>query len=225
MAIADPRSYCSGLVNDLKKLWPDNHTINIVCHGHSVPAGYFASGVVDTFNAYPHLFHKGLKERFPLAVINVIVTAIGGEASSEGAKRFDKDVLSHQPSLVTIDYALNDRRLGLKEAEKSWRLMIESAMQNDVKLILMTPTADQSQISGTPELWTQLQEQAAQIRRLASYYEVGLVDSLAVYERYVESGGELTDLLSWPNHPNRKGHDLVALELLRWFPITYDIFK
>ncbi|MEK5235702.1 hypothetical protein NST99_08380 [Paenibacillus sp. FSL L8-0470] len=30
-------------------------TLNIVCHGHSVPSGYFATPIVDTFHAYPHL--------------------------------------------------------------------------------------------------------------------------------------------------------------------------
>lgn len=223
MAVADTRSYCTELVKDLNIPWPDNHTINIICHGHSVPAGYFASGVVDTFNAYPHLFHKGLKEKFPLAVINVIVTAIGGEVSSEGAQRFEKDVLCHQPSLVTIDYGLNDRGIGPESAEKSWRLMIETAKRNDSKVILMTPTADMSQASGLDEQWTLLQRHATLIRLLAMEYEVGLADSLAAYERYVDSGGSLSDLLSWPNHPNRKGHEIVAVELLRWFPLLYDL--
>lgn len=222
MAVANPNSYCSELIKDLKIPWPDNHTINIVCHGHSVPAGYFASAVVDTFNAYPHLFHRGLKEKFPLAVINVIVTAIGGEESSGGAERFERDVLSHQPSLITIDYGLNDRRIGHELSEKSWRSMIEMAKRNNSKIILLTPTADMSRESGLEDYWTLLQRHAALIRLLASEYEVGLADSLAAYERYVELGGSLTDLLSWPNHPNRKGHEIVALELLRWFPLTYD---
>lgn len=40
---------------------------------------------VQTFDADPHLLHVGLKDRFPLAVINVIVTAIGGESSESGS--------------------------------------------------------------------------------------------------------------------------------------------
>ena len=64
-----------------------------------------------------------------------------------------------------------------------------------------------------------LQNSDEQIRRLASEYEVGVVDSFALFENYVNSGGDLFDLLSWANHPNRKGHQLVADELLRWFPV------
>ena len=51
VAIADRMSYLADVVNDLKRQWPDNSLVNIVCHGHSVPAGYFATPVVDTFNA------------------------------------------------------------------------------------------------------------------------------------------------------------------------------
>jgi hypothetical protein len=63
-----------------------------------------------------------------------------------------------------------------------------------------------------------LQAHAGQIRELAAKYSVGLVDSLTAFEEYVEAGGDLTDLLSWSNHPNRAGHELVAKALLRYFP-------
>jgi len=90
MAIADKKTRLAGLSNLLRKPWPENRTVNIVFHGHSVPSGYFATPHVDTFNAYPHIVHQKLKERFPFVVINVIVTAIGGENSVSGAKRVFK---------------------------------------------------------------------------------------------------------------------------------------
>src|SRR5260221_10541319 len=82
------RPYLADIVTELHRQWPNNRAIQVVCHGHSVPAGYFATPVVDTFNAYPHLLHRGLKERFPFAVVNVIVTAIGGETATPGAGPF-----------------------------------------------------------------------------------------------------------------------------------------
>ena len=121
---ADAKTYLREVSSELRKQWPATRAVNIVCHGHSVPAGYFKTPVVDTFNAYPHLLHKKLKERFPYAVCNVIVTAIGGEASDTGARRFEKDVLAHKPDVVLVDYALNDRRLGLEKAKAAWTSMI-----------------------------------------------------------------------------------------------------
>ncbi len=220
MPVADRRNYLSDLVEILKTHWPQNRTVNIVCHGHSVPSGYFATPMVDTFNAYPHLLHRSLKHRFPFAVINVIVTAIGGEHSESGAERFESEVLCHRPDVITIDYALNDRGIGLEKAKVAWNHMIEKAIAQGVKLLLLTPTADLTQrADASEEEKRDLQSHAQQIRRLAAEYEVGLVDSLDAFEKYQENSGDLSDLLSWINHPNRNGHEVVARELLRWFTI------
>jgi acyl-CoA thioesterase I len=216
MGIADSKTYLQDIIDNLKTQWPDNRLVNVVCHGHSVPAGYFATPMVDTFNAYPHLVHVGLKNLFPFGVINVIVTAIGGETSLAGAERFEREALCHRPDVLTIDYALNDRSVGLSEAEKAWRSMVEKALAGGIKVILMTPTPDIGESKSTGV--TELRHHAEQIRRLADEYGTGLVDSLAAFDDYVKRGGNLGDLLSWANHPNRKGHELVAKEILRWFP-------
>jgi hypothetical protein len=200
----------------LSRQWPSNRTVTIVCHGHSVPAGYFRTPVVDSFNAYPHLLHKGLKERYPYAVLNVIVTAIGGENAESGAKRFGRDVLALRPDLVTIDYALNDRGIGLARAEVAWRAMITNAIQHDVKVILLTPTPDLTAKLDDPA--DPLNQHAEQIRKLAREYGVGLVDSLAAFKAYAAAHGKFDALMSQSNHPNRQGHELVAAKLLKWFP-------
>jgi hypothetical protein len=114
--MADPAQYLLDLVHAALGTWPDNRTLMIACHRHSVPAGSFATPLVDTFAAYPHLWHRRLKERFPWAIFNVVTTAIGGEDAESGAARFSSDVLALRPDLINIDYGLNDRSLGLQRA-------------------------------------------------------------------------------------------------------------
>ncbi len=211
-----PSTYLADLTALLRTQWPGNRTVTIVCHGHSVPAGYFATPLVDTFRAYPHRLHRGLKRRFPWAVINVIVTAIGGETSEPGAQRFARDVLALHPDLVTIDYALNDRGLGLAKARANWVAMLEQAGAAGVKVLLLTPTPDQRAPLDDPA--DPLQQHAAQVRQVAGEYGVGLVDSLAAFEARIQRGTQLADLMSQCNHPNAKGHALVVKELLKWFP-------
>jgi lysophospholipase L1-like esterase len=181
-----------------------------------VPSGYFATPFVNTFDSYPHLLHKLIKERFPFACINVIVTAIGGENSSAGSKRFAADVLCHKPDIITIDYSLNDRMIGLKAAKINWSKMIEEALEKSTKLILLTPSWDKSYFEQDND-WEKLVEHAKQVRELASFYGVGLSDSFAVFEEYVKKREDLVDLLSHVNHPSRKGHELIARELSKWF--------
>lgn len=218
MKRADPATYLADTVRHLRKHWPDNRTVNIVCHGHSVPAGYFATPVVDTLNAYPHLMQVGLKHRFPFAVTNVVVTAIGGEDSEAGAARLVEQVLTHRPDVLTLDYGLNDRRLGRERARRAWAFMIQTSLKAGIRVILLTPTFDMTQAPGYagPDRES-LAEHADQIRGLADEFGVGLADSFASFQTYATTGA-VSDLLSWGNHPNRLGHELVARELLRWFP-------
>jgi len=214
--LAAPDAYLKQTLIELSRDWPSNRIVNIVCHGHSVPAGYARTPEVRMLDAYPNLLHEGLCRRFPHAVVNVIVTAIGGEQSEQGAIRFERDVLSLRPDVVTIDYALNDRGIGLERAEKAWRKMIEACLAKKTPVILLTPTADMKANLDDPS--DPLNQHAAQIRRLAAEYHVALVDSLAQFHQYVHDGGQLKDLMAQGNHPNRKGHELVAPELLKWFP-------
>jgi lysophospholipase L1-like esterase len=197
---------------ELDKPWPQNHEFRIVCHGHSVPAGYFATPTVDTFNAYPHLFHKLLKDRFPRAVINVVVTAIGGENSVQGEKRFVEDVMSLKPRVVTIDYALNDRGVPLDQCKKAWQSMISTALQGNAKVILLTPTPDTTAKMLDPN--DPLTVRANLIRELAKSNQVSLADSYAVFTDLQQAGEQMQPYMSQSNHPNRKGHDIVAKKLI-----------
>ena len=216
MSIPSKDKYLSALCDRLAGRWPDNAAVNIVCHGHSVPAGYACTPWVDTLHAYPHQVRKTLCRRFPFAVINVIVTAVGGEASPRGADRFARDALCHQPDLVILDYGLNDRVPGLGEAERAWRTMIEKTLEYGSFLMLMTPSWDQTWFAQDDQ-WRALEAHASQERALAAEYGVALGDSFAAFRRYVDGGGDLQDLLSHRNHPSPLGHELIAREITSWF--------
>jgi lysophospholipase L1-like esterase len=213
--IASPTNYLAPVIAQMRVQWPKNRTVNIICHGHSVPSGYFKTPAVDSLHAYPNLMRAALAEKYTNAVINIIVTAIGGEASDKGAARFDTDVLTHKPDVVLIDYALNDRRIGLECARTNWMAMIEKAQAAGVKVILLTPTPDQSAKLDDPR--DLLNQHAEQIRKLAAEYHVGLVDSLAAFKAELARGTALTNLMAQVNHPNSRGHQIVATEIEKWF--------
>src|SRR5690554_8128097 len=81
---ADKQHYLDSLKKELNTRWPHNRTINLVFHGHSVPAGYWHNSEVHTMDSYPHLVLAKVKEMYPHAVVNVIVTARGGEHAVNG---------------------------------------------------------------------------------------------------------------------------------------------
>lgn len=200
-----------GLFAPLEVKWPKNRTFNIVFHGHSVPSGYHKTPEVRPFDSYPHLFHVRLKELYPHAVINVIITAIGGEDSVAGAARFEEGVMRHQPDLVFIDYALNDRRKSPEQVEAAWRAMVATAVKNDVPVVLMTPTGDSSADMANEE--DPLRQRADLIRRVAADTKVPLADVSAAWQAEMAKGTPQDQLLSQGNHPNRRGHE-VAVEAI-----------
>ncbi len=213
--LADPDNYLTDIKTELKKEWPKNRTINLVFHGHSVPAGYFKTPVVNTFDSYPMQVLKIVKEKYPFAVINIINTSIGGENSLSGEKRFDSTVLNHHPDVLFIDYALNDRSASLDKAAKAWSTMIEKALKRNIKVILLTPSPDQRVDILSPD--NELEKHALQIKALAKKYDVGLIDSYEEFRNKVISGDPITNYMSQVNHPNQKGHLLIANKIAAFF--------
>ena len=211
----NPSTYLNDLKKEMQIKWPDNRTINLVFHGHSVPAGYFLTPEVNSLVAYPALVLKEIKARYPFAVVNVIVTAIGGENSVQGAERFERDVLIHKPDVLLIDYALNDRGEGLEKSCHAWMQMLRLAKEQNIKVILLTPSPDQ-RVDYT-DANNELQQHTDQIIRLAKEHQVGLADSYKAFEFLYTDKDELRKYMSQVNHPNEKGHELIAREIIEYF--------
>jgi lysophospholipase L1-like esterase len=203
------------LLAEFGKKWPKNRAINLVFHGHSVPSGYHKTPEVKPFESYPHLLYQDLKQRFPYSAINVIVTAIGGENSITGEQRFERDVLTHNPDVIFIDYALNDRRQDAAKVEAAWRSMVHMAKGRNIPVVLLTPTGDSSADLSNPQ--DPLCQRADLIRRVAKKENVPLADVFAAWQAEVAKGTQQTDLLSQINHPNLRGHQLAATVLSRLF--------
>ncbi|MDR0575053.1 MAG: glycoside hydrolase family 88 protein [Tannerella sp.] len=210
-----PQDYLEDIRQELQKKWPHNRTIHLAFHGHSVPSGYFNTPHVRTMQAYPQQVLEAVKDIYPYAVVNSITTAIGGENAEQGAKRFKQDALCHNPDVLFIDYALNDRGNGLDRSRHAWEEMIKKAQRQGVKVILLTPTPDLTEdILNDNSL---LEQYSKQIRDLSVKYGTGLVDSYAAFKQKKKNGEELNALMSQSNHPNAKGHAVVKELILDYF--------
>jgi lysophospholipase L1-like esterase len=213
--VASKASYLEKIKADMLVEWPKNRTINLVFHGHSVPAGYFKTPAVNTLGAYPFLVLKDIKSVYPLTVVNIINTSIGGENSESGLNRFESDVLTHKPDVLFIDYALNDRGMGLERAKIAWEKMIRMALEKNIKVILLTPSPDQR--VDIKDDFSILDQHANQIKELAKSFQIGLIDTYALFKNQVKSGHNLVDYMSQVNHPNEKGHQMISDDIMGYF--------
>jgi len=213
--IASQQFYLEQIKAEMKQEWPKNKTINLVFHGHSVPAGYFKTPIVNTLGSYPYLVLEQIKSNYPFTVVNIINTSIGGENSESGEKRFESQVLNHKPDVLFIDYALNDRGIGLVRAKIAWEKMIRAALDKNIKVILLTPTPDQTVDIKSDQ--TLLDQHASQIIQLSKYFNIGLIDSYTLFKNKTKEGVALVHFMSQVNHPNEKGHQLIAAEIMKYF--------
>ncbi|MCU4157762.1 SGNH/GDSL hydrolase family protein [Carboxylicivirga sp. A043] len=230
LAQAD-ESYLRNIRDEFKIKWPNNRTINLVFHGHSVPTGYYTAGNVYKLGAYPHYTLEQIKGKYPYAVVNSITTSIGGEQAERGETRFANEVLTMRPDVLFIDYALNDRGIGLERAKVAWQKMIDAALGHTftdrdgnvhgVKVFLLTPTPDTNEDILSDE--APLAQHAAQIRQLAIDNNVGLIDSYAIFKELVEKGESLSPYMAQNNHVNATGHQLVANKIAELFLMDDEI--
>lgn len=163
---------------------------------------------------------------------------VGGNTTRDAKKRFERDVLAHQPRLVVMQFGINDSavdvwkkppatspRVPLAEYLQNLREMISQAHQRNVRVILMTPnpirwTDKLKDMYGRSpyeaadplgfEKATLLSYKEA-LRQLSAELRVPLVD---VHSAYASSGKSAEGLLLDGMHPNDKGHALVAERLL-----------
>ena len=80
-------------------------SFNVAFFGGSITEGAGASCYE---KSWAGRFTAWLDEKFPNCQINGIQASIGGTSSSLGVFRCDKDVLSKDPDLVFIEFAVND---------------------------------------------------------------------------------------------------------------------
>lgn len=210
--VPDARSCLTRVTQDLRIPWPDNTTTNIVAFGHSVPAGYGVTPIVHKRDAYPRLLEDALSDHYPHAVLNVITAGVGGENSTQGLARLQRDVIDHHPRVVLIDFALNDRTLGAGAAKANLVAMVAAVRSAGACPVLMTPTWDEHAAPDQPE--DALAQQAGMIRQLGKEQGIPVADSLAAFAAYQ---GDRHALMAQFNHPNAAGHRLVLSRLLPLF--------
>jgi len=198
------------------KLEPFTKPFRYVVFGDSISTGAEATHADFT---YFSLFTKALEERYGVAV-ECLQASVGGNTSTDGLIRMEKDVLSLRPDLTTIAFGMNDQNrergktLHFTEPiqfEANIRQMIHELQKIGSKIILVTPCHPNLRwyyASGDTELY------AGVLRKLAQEYRLPIADVTALWD-YVLNTGKLAESLLYNdiNHPTDYGHYLYAAML------------
>lgn len=113
MALADMWAGCDDrAVAAVMRKAAAGEDVTIACIGGSITQGTVSNGSKDsevgTKKAYAEYFFDWWRTRFPDTTFTFVNAGIGATDSYLGVHRLKKDVLSKEPDLVLVEYAVND---------------------------------------------------------------------------------------------------------------------
>ena len=94
------------MLNNIVKKLKEDKKATIVYLGGSVTNGFGSTNGNEL--SWRALSGKHLKKNFPDAEINLINAGVGGTGTGYARFRLEKDVLSHNPDLIFIEFSIND---------------------------------------------------------------------------------------------------------------------
>ena len=200
-------TYNSPLTNTYKRL-TDDRELNIVYFGGSVTEGYGVSREVESWRA---LSGEWFKSQFPAATINTYSAAIGGTDTHLGIMRLETDVISKNPDLLFIEFAMNDNYCGLSKDDSARYLetiireVRESNPYCDVVVLLITDKFKAPSFT-FPEIYHNAQAHID----VANAYNVAVLDiGNSLYIPLLSQSKNLDDWATYfvdSVHPSPKGH-------------------
>lgn len=181
-------------------------SLRVVCLGDSVTGIYYHTG---GRRAWPELLQMGLQRALPGRDVSVINAGISGNTVADGLARLQRDVLDHQPQIVTISFGLNDlARSGEGPFRDGLLELVRRIRAAGAEPVLCTPNAV-IDTAGRPE--QKLQQFCQVIRDVATEQQVAFCDvqqaGLKLRERAPQTWRmTMSDAI----HPNLDGHRLLA---------------
>jgi len=185
--------------------------VTVVCWGDSVTAGGSPSS---HDKCYVERFRSMLKASYPDTPITLINAGIGGSSTDSRRDGFEKEVLDHNPDLITVEY-VNDAGMPAEKIKTNYAEFIARARAKNpaVEFIIITPHYVMADWMGNFEVSVPAMRQAARDNKAA------LADAANIWANLGRVGIPYETLeANGINHPNDLGHEFFAeclMELLR----------
>lgn len=178
----------------------------IVCLGDSVTGVYYHTG---GHRAYTDMLGIALKRTFPKANLSMVNAGISGHTTINGLERLSRDVLQHQPTLVTVMFGLNDMvRVPLDQYRANLVTIVRRCWETGAEVVLCTPN-NVINDSGRPT--ATLRKYCEAIHSVGREMNVPVADCFARMEALEQQDpASWRMLLSDAIHPNMDGHKRMA---------------
>lgn len=233
------------IIDKIKEKQKDLHSVRqpvIAFLGDSVTQGcfdiYVKDGKLETVVQPSYGYHEKVKRilniLYPEVPINIVNAGISGDCADGGLRRLERDVLSYNPDLVVVCYALNDvgkEKDGLDLYINSLREIFTKINESGAELIFLTPNLRTEKCdtpTGEPiidKIWEEVAESERNgwlriyldsARELCKEMSVTVCDCNRLWQTFKENDVEINRLLSNKvNHPTKELYWLFAYELVK----------
>ena len=176
--------------------------ITVALIGGSITYGAGARGN----DTYAKRIESWLRETYPDSRINIINAGMSGTDSIVGIHRLTRDVLSHEPDIVIVEFAVND---GVGDNGELYNIEHSYSYESIVREVLMAP-----QDAAVLPLFCCIEggySSQADKEKTGFHYNLPMVSYRDAVMPGINSG-ELTwsDLTKDGIHPNKDGHRILA---------------
>jgi len=204
--------------------------IRIVALGDSITKGV-RSGVTAAETFASLLESRAKAASYEVEVVNV---GIGGERTDQALARFDRDVVSKSPGILTVMYGANDSyvdpgepgpRLSPARFRENLETIVDRAEAAGMRVVLMTEprwgaNPKPNGLGEHPNL--RLADFMKVVREVAREKNVALVDHFEEWTRRESDGLDLATVTTDLLHPNPAGHRILADTI---WPVLEPIIK
>jgi lysophospholipase L1-like esterase len=180
--------------------------VRVVCYGDSVTGVYYHTG---SRRAYTDMLGIALRQAAPQAKIEMLNAGISGNTTENALARIDRDVISHQPDLVTVMFGLNDMtRVPLEKYRENLKTIVHKCQAAGSEVVLATPN---NVITTGDRPTEKLIQYCDVIRQVGSELNIPVCDAYRELDAVREHAAfEWRLLMSDAIHPNIAGHKWIA---------------
>ena len=186
--------------------------VKVVCFGDSVTGVYYHTG---GRRAYPQILEMALRQVYPGTPVTVVNAGISGHTTGDALSRIQRDVLDHEPQVVTVMFGLNDLvRVPIDTFRSNLEAIVRKCREAGAEVLLCTPNSVIRDTPGRPR--AKLLQYCQVIHQVGISEQVPVCDcqrSFALLRARNPLAWRL--LMSDPFHPNMGGHKRIATELTR----------
>ncbi len=174
--------------------------------GEEVTIAYLGGSITQGSSAgnelcYARLTTNWFEENFPTAKINYVNAGIGATGSYIGIHRADRDVLSHNPDLVFIDFSVNDTSDRMTINKATYEGLIRKLWSYETNPAVIC-------LAMTQEDGTSVQDAHSEI---AISYDIPFISYRNAILDVIDKGYIVWDDISDDNiHPNVPGHAVLS---------------